>query len=151
MFAGHVHTTPLPPTPFHEPSLFDWLIPLLPAVLGILLLSRIPEPARQRFNATFVAGAGAAYLSGGLGLWEFAFTALATYVAYRGLESYTAIGVAWLMHSAWDLTHHMYGNPIIPFAPTSSIGCTICDAVLAVWFFAGAPSVWPRAARAATT
>lgn len=77
-------------------------------------------------------------------LWEFLFTAVATYVAYRGLESYRFIGAAWLMHTAWDLAHHVYGNPIVFFMPTSSAQCGIMDALIAVWFFAGAPSVYER-------
>lgn len=97
---------------------------------------------RANFNAVFVAGAGAAYLGGGFGVWEFAFTALVTYCAYRGLRSYAYIGVAWLLHTGWDVLHHLYGNPIVPFAADSSPGCAISDPVIALWFFAGAPSVY---------
>ena len=114
------------------------------AIVFVLLVSLIAEPARQKFMAIFVAGAGAAYLNGGLGAWEFLFTAVATYVAYRGLESYRYIGVAWLMHTGWDVLHHLYGEPIVFFAPTSSAGCAITDALIAVWFFASAPSVYGR-------
>jgi len=45
------------------------------------------------------------------------------------------------MHSAWDLVHHLYGNPIWPFMPTSSFGCLVFDALIALWFLAGAPSI----------
>jgi hypothetical protein len=45
------------------------------------------------------------------------------------------------MHSAWDLVHHFWGHPIWPFMPTSSFGCMIFDALIAVWFLAGAPSM----------
>jgi hypothetical protein len=38
--------------------------------------------------------------------------------------------------------HHLYGNPIVPFAADSSFGCAICDPVIALWCFAGAPSVY---------
>ncbi len=31
---------------------------------------------------------------------------------------------------------------IVPFAPDSSLGCAICDPVIALWLFAGAPSVY---------
>lgn len=104
--------------------------------------SLLPERHRRRVNAVVVAGAGAAYLSGGgLGPWEFAFTAVLTYVAYRGLDSWTYIGIAWLLHTAWDVVHHLNGNPIVPFAEHSSLGCAICDPVIAVWCFAGGPSV----------
>jgi Family of unknown function (DUF6010) len=123
---------------------FDLLIPIVPAVVFILLMSLLPEPARQKFNAIFVAGAGAAYLNGGLGVWEFVYLALATVVAYRGLRSYRYIALAWLMHTCWDTVHHLYGNPILSFAPTSSLGCAICDALMAVWFYVGAPSVYAR-------
>jgi Family of unknown function (DUF6010) len=46
------------------------------------------------------------------------------------------------MHAAWDLAHHLWGNPIWPFMPTSSWGCMIFDSLIALWFFAGAPSLW---------
>jgi len=91
--------------------------------------------------AIMIAGAGAAYLNGGLGVWEFVFTSVVTYCAYKGLSSYRFIGVGWLFHTGWDVVHHLYGNPIVPFAPMSSFGCAICDLVIAAWCFAGAPSV----------
>jgi hypothetical protein len=123
-------------------TLPDVLAPFIVAAVVIALMSLLREPARRRFNAIFVAGAGSAYLSGGLGLWEFAFAAIACYAAYRGLESYHWIGAAWLLHTAWDVVHHLYGNPIIPFSPTSSAGCAITDTLLAVWFFRGAPTIF---------
>jgi hypothetical protein len=116
--------------------------PILIGVVYVCLASLIREPHRRRFNAIMVAGAGAAYLSGGgFGPWEFTFTIVATYVAYRGLESWTFIGIAWLLHTAWDALHHLYGNPIIPFAEHSSLGCAICDPVIAAWCLTGGPSV----------
>ena len=33
------------------------------------------------------------------------------------------------------------GHPIIPFVPTSSLGCAICDPVIAVRCFAGGPAI----------
>ena len=44
------------------------------------------------------------------------------------------------VHSCWDIVHHAWGNPIWPFMPTSSFGCTVFDAGIALWFVAGAPS-----------
>jgi Family of unknown function (DUF6010) len=123
-------------------ALPDVAAAVLVATGFILLVSLIPEPARRRFMAIFVAGAGSVYLNGGLGAWEFVFAAVATYVAYRGLESYRYIAAAWLMHTAWDVAHHWYGNPIWAFAPTSSAQCAITDSLIAVWFFAGAPGVY---------
>ncbi len=89
-----------------------------------------------------IAGAGAAYLNGGFGVWEFFFTALVTFCAFRGLGSYNWIGAGWLLHTGWDVLHHLYGNPIVPFVAGSSFGCAICDPVIALWCFAGAPSVY---------
>ncbi|MEV7548952.1 DUF6010 family protein [Amycolatopsis sp. NPDC089917] len=118
------------------------IAPILVGLVYVVLMSLIREPHRRRFNAVMVAGAGAAYLSGGgLGIWEFAFTAVVTYVAYRGLESWTFIGVAWLLHTGWDVVHHLKGAPIIPFAEHSSFGCAICDPVIAIWCFTGGRSV----------
>ena len=122
-------------------ELLDIVVPVAVALVFISLTSLLREPQRREFNAIMVAGAGAAYLGAGLGAWEFAFAAAATYVAYRGLRSYTLIGVAWLLHTGWDVIHHLYGNPIVPFVAKSSLGCAICDPVIALWCFLGAPSL----------
>lgn len=120
----------------------DIVGPILGGLAFVLLMARIPEPARTRFNAIFVAGAGAAYLSGGgFGPAELPYVAVATFVAYRGLNDPRWIGVAWLMHTGWDVAHHLWGNPLWPFMPQSSFGCAITDAVIAAWFLLGAPSL----------
>jgi len=130
--------------PYHPPAFHfaDAAAAVAVAAIFIALASLLREPTRQRFMAILVAGAGAAYLNGGLGIWEFAFCALVTYCAYRGLQHYTYIGVAWLLHTAWDVVHHFYGTPIVPFVPTSAGQCAVCDTILAVWFFYQAPSVY---------
>jgi hypothetical protein len=126
-------------------ALLPYVAPVLIAGLFICLASLIWTPARQRFMAVMLAGAGGAYLSAfGLGYWEFAFTAAVTYCAYRGLDSYRFIGVGWLLHTGWDVLHHLTGSPLLPFSVTSSLGCAICDPVIALWCFAGAPSLIPR-------
>jgi hypothetical protein len=125
-----------------EIHLIDLLGPTLGAIGVVLSMSLLREPARQRLNAIVVAGAGSAYLNGGLGLWELPFVFLATTVAYFGLRSYRYIGIAWLLHTAWDVVHHLYGNPIWPWQPTSSFGCAVMDSLIAIWFLAGAPSVF---------
>ena len=117
---------------------------IMVGLIYVSLCSLFKEPSRRNFNAIMIAGAGAAYLSGGFGLWEFAFTAVVTLCAYQGLRSYNFIGVGWLLHTGWDVLHHLHGNPIIPFIATSSLGCAICDPVIAVWCFAGGPSVMKR-------
>jgi hypothetical protein len=116
--------------------------PIIVALVYISLCSLFTEPNRQNFNAIMIAGAGAAYLNGGFGVWEFAFLAVVTYCAFRGLHFYNFIGVGWLLHTGWDVLHHLYGNPIVPFAADSSFGCAVCDPVIALWCFAGAPSVF---------
>ncbi|MGY0002573.1 DUF6010 family protein [Micromonospora sp. I033] len=114
------------------------LVPVLIGALYVCLNAPIPEPHRRHLNAIMVAGAGAAYLSGGgLGAGEFPFVALMVYVGWRGLTSWRWIGIGWLLHTAWDVVHHLKGAPIIPFAPGSSHGCAICDPVIALWCLTG--------------
>jgi hypothetical protein len=133
---------------------FDIVPPMIVAAIYVLACSLIREPARRNFNAIMIGGAGAAYLAGGFGVWEFAFVPLVTLCAYKGLHSYRYIGIGWMLHSAWDVMHHLYGNSIIPFVPGSSAGCAITDALIAMWFFANAPSLFefvrtPKAAASA--
>ena len=122
----------------------DLVGPVLVALVYICACSFFREPNRRNLNAIMIAGAGAAYLNGGFGAWEFVFTTIITYFAYRGLHSYNFIGIGWLLHTGWDVLHHLYGNPIVPFAASSSLGCAICDPVIAIWSFVGAPSILER-------
>ena len=78
---------------------YDAIPPVIIAGLYILACSLIREPARRNFNAIMIGGAGAAYLSGGFGVWEFVFTAVVTFCAYKGLQSYRYIGIGWLLHT----------------------------------------------------
>jgi hypothetical protein len=121
----------------------DWIGPAVGAVMFVLAMSCLREPSRRLFNAILVAGAGGVYLSGGFGPWELVYPAVATPVAYLGLESHRFIGIAWLMHAGWDVVHHLWGNPIWPFMATSSFGCMLFDTLIAIWFLAGAPVVLP--------
>ena len=116
--------------------------PIFVAFIWVSAFSLLKEPARQKLSAIMIAGAGAAYLNGGLGIWEFAASAVFTFLAYKGLAEYRFIGVGWLLHTGWDLVHHLYGNPIVPFVPSSSAGCAIRDTVLAFWYFFGARSLF---------
>lgn len=122
--------------------LIDVIAPIIVAVIYISAVSLFKEPQRRNFNAIMIAGAGAAYLNSGFGVWEFAFTTVVTFFAYRGLQSYRFIGIGWLLHTGWDVLHHLYGTPIVPFVATSSLGCAICDPVIAAWCFAGGPSIF---------
>lgn len=118
---------------------------LAPIVIGLVYCasnSLINEPHRRSFNAIMIAGAGAAYLSGGgLGPWELAFTTAMTYVAFRGLNSWAWIGLGWVLHTSWDVVHDLINRPLLPFAPESSFGCALCDLVIAAWCFMGGPSI----------
>jgi hypothetical protein len=119
----------------------DLIGPVFGALVFIALMSVVPEPTRQRFNAIFVAGAGVAYLNGGLGGWEFVYIAIATLIAYQGLSRYRYTGLAWFFHAGWDAIHHLYASPIWPWMPTSSAGCAVFDTVIGCWFFINAPPV----------
>jgi hypothetical protein len=116
--------------------------PVVGGVLFIVIMSLVPHPARRSFNAIFAAGAVGAYIGGAFGPWELVYPVLATPVVYLGLRSYRAIGLAWLMHAAWDLPHHLVGRPIWPYMRTSSLGCVVFDSVIALWFLANAPSIF---------
>ena len=80
----------------------DVVAPVVVALLFIGGTSALKEPQRRNFMAITIAGAGAAYLNGGRGVWEFVFTGLVTYCAYKGLASYRFIGIGWLLHTGWD-------------------------------------------------
>ncbi|PWT96994.1 MAG: hypothetical protein C5B51_32250 [Terriglobia bacterium] len=126
----------------------QWIAPVVIAIGIILPVSIIKEPNRRFLMAILLGGAGAAYLSGGgFGKWELAFCAAISFCSYLGLRSYSLIGIGWLLHTAWDILHHLYGNPILAFDATSSLGCAICDPVIAVWCFAGAPSLYEAVRR----
>ena len=119
----------------------DYFGPAIGALFFVLGTSLVKEPIRKTLNAVMAAGACGVYLSGGFGLWELLYPVVATPLVYRGLRSYRFIGLAWLLHAAWDLAHYRWGNPIWPFMPTSSFGCLIFDILIAIWFWAGAPSI----------
>jgi hypothetical protein len=128
----------------HQPPplvLMDCVGPAVGAVVFVFMMSLVREPTRRTLNALVVAGACGVYLNGGFGLWELPFPLIAMPVAYRGLSSHRSIGVAWLLHAAWDLPHHIWGNPLWPFMPTSSFGCFVFDTLIAVWFLARAPTL----------
>ncbi len=124
-----------------EITIIQIIAPLIVAIVFITLCSLFKEPNRRNFSALTIAGAGAAYLNGGLLGWEFAFCTVMTAIAYWGLKDYRFIGIGWLLHTAWDVVHHLYGTPIVPFVPLSSFGCAICDTALALWYFQGAPAI----------
>jgi hypothetical protein len=122
-------------------TVMGWISPALIALVYVALNSLIDEPGRREFNALMVAGLGATYISGGgFGFWEIAFCGVMTLCAFFGMKSFRLLGIGWLLHAGWDTLHHLYGHPLLPFAPTSSAGCAICDSIVAVWFLAGAPT-----------
>jgi Family of unknown function (DUF6010) len=125
-----------------------YLGPALGAVLFVVVMSLVTESVRRPLNTVLVAGACGVYLNGGFGPWELLYPAVATPIVYLGLRSYRFIGLAWLIHAGWDLAHHLWGNPIWPFMRTSSLGCMIFDTLIAIWFLAGARSLFSRGLQA---
>jgi hypothetical protein len=133
----------LPPLPGPPPLLAaDYLGPVCAAALFVVLMQFVREPSRRIFNAVLVAGTAGTYLSGGFGGWELVYPTLVTPVLYCAVTSSRFIGLAWLMHAGWDLAHHFWGRPIWPFMPASSFGCFLFDTLIALWFLAGAPTLF---------
>ena len=54
--------------------------------------------------AIMLAGAGGAYLNGGLGVWEFVFTTVVTYRAYQAWVP-VALSGGRLSHMGWESWH----------------------------------------------
>jgi hypothetical protein len=122
-------------------AVMDYVGPAFGALIFVALMSRVAEPTRHTLNAIILAGASGVYLSGGFGLWELTYPVIGAAVAFRALQSYRVVAIGWLMHAAWDIAHHLWGNPIWPFMPTSAFGCMVFDSLIALWFLGGAPSV----------
>jgi hypothetical protein len=122
------------------------IAPVIVSGIFIALTSLFKEPTRQQFSALMIAGAGFVYFGGGFRFWEVGYGALFLWLAFRSLTDYRFVGVGWMLHVGWDILHHLYGRPILPFIPLSSLGCAICDTGIAVWYFLEAPSIWRRTA-----
>ena len=139
-----MHTVPL--------AVMDYVGPAVGALVFVAVMSLVAEPTRRTLNAVILAGASGVYLSGGFGRWELIYPVIALQIAFSGLRSYRLIGVGWLIHACWDSVHHLWGNPIWPFMPSSAFGCMMFDSMIAPWFLAGAPSFLkrPRVAMRAT-
>jgi hypothetical protein len=122
-------------------ALIDCVGPALGALLFVAIMSLVAEPTRLTLNAIILAGASGVYLSGGFGLWELTYPVIGAAIAFRGLRSYRFIGIGWLIHACWDIAHHLWGNSIWPFMPSSAFGCMVFDGMIAPWFLVGAPSL----------
>jgi Family of unknown function (DUF6010) len=131
-----IHSVPL--------TVMDYVGPALGALVFIAVMSVVAEPNRRTLNTIILAGASGVYLSGGFGLCELIYPVIGTAIALRGLRSYRLIGVGWLIHACWDIVHHLWGNPIWPFMPSSAFRCMMFDTMIAPWFFLGAPSFLKR-------
>jgi hypothetical protein len=103
--------------------------PALGTGLFVAIMSLVPHPTRRSLNAILGAGAVGTYIGGTFGVWELIYLVLAAPVVYLGLRSYGAIGIAWLMHAAWDLPHQLAGHPIWSYVRTSSLGCMVFDSL----------------------
>lgn len=118
-----------------EFTFINAFVAVIIALVYMAISSLASELNRQKISALIIAGAGAVYWSGGLGIAEYIFATSMLLMAFKGLTNYKFIGLAWLMHTSWDILHLLYGNPIVPFSVSSSAGCAVCDSVLALWFF----------------
>ncbi len=123
-------------------TLLSSIVAVLIAIAFIVVMSFVREPARQKINAIIIAGAGSVYWNSGLGVWEFLFGSIMLFVAFKGLKHYYFIGIGWLLHTGWDIMHHLFATPIVYLEPSSSAGCAVCDPIPALWFFLGAPTIW---------
>lgn len=129
-------------------QLAEYLGPGIAGLIFIVLMSRVRDEVRLPLNAVLVTGASGVYMSGGFGLWEVAYAmAAGPLLGYFALRSYRVIGVGWLCHAAWDILHHLYGDPIWPFMPSSSLGCLIFDTLIGAWFLCGVRPALARAHR----
>src|SRR5258708_38922232 len=111
-------------------AVMDYVGPALGALLFVAAMSLVAEPTRRTLNAIILAGASGVYLSGGFGLWELTYPVVGAAIAFRGLRSYRLIGVGWLIHPCWDISHPLWCNPHWPFMPRSAFGCRIFDTVV---------------------
>ena len=115
------------------------VVPVLIGVAFVAVMSLVRDPgSRLRLNAMIAIGASGIYLSGGaFGPWELLACTVIFACAYRGFRSWNWIGIAWLLHTCLDIAHAVKGVDLLPWAPHSSLGCAICDPVIALWCFSG--------------
>lgn len=120
-------------------QIFSFIGPVLIGVGFVAVMSLVRDPAaRLRLNAAVTVGASGTYLAAGtFGPGELLACAVVFACAYRGFRSWTWVGVAWLLHTALDVAHAVRGADLLPWAPHSSLGCAICDPVIALWCFSG--------------
>jgi uncharacterized protein DUF6010 len=118
---------------------FVYVVPVLIGLAFVAVMSLVRDPAsRLRLNAVVAVGASGTYLSGGtFGAWELVACAAVFACAYRGLRSWNWVGLAWLLHTGLDVAHAVKGADLLPWAPHSSLGCALCDPVIALWCFTG--------------
>ena len=135
------------PVPMPVISPLSTVPPIVASGVFVGLMSLFKEPVRQKLSALIIAGAGFVYFGSSFHGWEVVFGALFLWLAYRSLTNYTFVGIGWMVHVFWDVVHHLYGQPILPYVPLSSFGCALCDTGIAIWYFVGAPSIWSLALR----
>lgn len=115
------------------------VVPALIGVAFVVVMSLVRDPVvRLRLNAAVTLGASGTYLAvGTFGPWDLVACTVVLVCAFRGLRSWRWVGVAWLLHTALDVAHAVKGVDLLPWAPHSSLGCAICDPVIALWCFGG--------------
>lgn len=117
-------------------------IVVVPLLFWIIPSSLMKEPKRRTYNAVILAIAGGAYFNAGFGFYEIVFGAVIGFTAYRSLNNYKFLTFGWVLHIIWDVAHHLTGNPMLTFLPSSSFECAITDSLLAIWYLFNAPSIF---------
>ena len=121
----------------HRSRCMDYVGPALGALVFVAVMSLVAEPTRRTLNDAHPGGRERCVLE-----WRLRPVGIdLPRHRHRDLVSRTTVvsvcRVGWLVHAGWDLAHHLWGNPIWPFMPSSAFGCMIFDSVIAVWFLAG--------------
>lgn len=132
---------------FVDPLIASPLFNIASIAVFLVLFGTIAEPRRQQAMVVILGVAAGVYIDGGMGWINIAFTIAIGYCAYRGLRSYSWLGMGWLLHTGIDILQHRAGLPIWEVLPHSSFGCAVVDPVIALWCFASGPALndwWRR-------
>jgi Family of unknown function (DUF6010) len=133
-----MHTHPVPEIHFMS---YITSIVIVPLLFWIIPSSFMKEPKRRTFNAIILAVGGGAYFNSGFGYYELIFGAVIGFTAYHSLNNYKFLALGWLFHTIWDIAHHVTGNPMLDYLPSTSFECAITDFLLAIWFWFNAPTI----------
>jgi Family of unknown function (DUF6010) len=121
------------------------------ALLFIGALSLVREPSRRYLSVVALASGSSLYYAGGLGGWDKLFWLTVMGFAFAGCRWYPAIGIGWIVHTAWDIFNFRAGHALETGVLRINLHCAIFDPIIALWFAFGAPSVWELLKRRRST